>query len=307
MTKKALVMRSTGSWYDVLDENHQIRKARTRGKLKLQGLKVTNPIAVGDYVLYEEEGEQNLVIYQILERENCIVRKATHKSHHAHIIAANIDQCLLIATLAMPRTSLGFIDRFLVSAQSFGIEAVLVFNKSDLLEEQDLELLDEIMGIYQKIGYQSVAISAIKDQDLEALNQILEGKKTLIAGHSGVGKSTIVNRIAPDLHQKTAFVSDFSQKGVHTTTFAEMFEIRKDTFFIDTPGIKELGLMDIDKEEIAHFFPEMEAVLGECKYYNCTHLHEPNCKVLEMVEAGEIAVSRYQSYVSMFHDEDIFR
>jgi ribosome biogenesis GTPase / thiamine phosphate phosphatase len=303
---KGLIMRSTGSWYDITDEEGKKYAGKLRGKLKQDELKSNNPIAVGDYVNFEMENvEQNTVIINdILERENYIIRQSTHRKNQGHVIAANIDQAMLIVTLVYPRTSLGFIDRFLVTAEAFRIPTVLIFNKKDILEEDGLALQDELIALYEKIGYPSFSISAFDKNDVQKINELLEGKKTLISGHSGVGKSTIVNHIAPNLDLETGDISDYSLKGKHTTTFAEMFEIRPHTYLIDTPGIKELGLMDMAPEEISHFFPEMRDKLGQCKYYNCTHYHEPNCAIAKAVETGEIAQSRYEGYLSMLIGED---
>jgi len=306
---RGLVMKSTGSWYSVLADNGQIYPSRLRGKFKIKGLKVTNPVAVGDNVTMVEEGdeENTAVITEILPRENYIIRKSTRKAHHGHILAANIDQAILIVTLVFPRTSLGFIDRFLVSAESFRIPALLVFNKSDVLDEDQQELQAAIMDLYEQIGYRSLSISALDTEDVNQLSKHLDGKVSLFSGHSGVGKSTILNQIHPDIQQKTAEVSTFANKGVHTTTYAEMFQIENQTFVIDTPGIKELGLMDINEGELRDYFPEMRALLGECKFYDCTHVHEPGCAVRNAVETDNISESRYYSYLSMLEDEDSHR
>ncbi|MGB3589437.1 MAG: ribosome small subunit-dependent GTPase A [Tunicatimonas sp.] len=306
---KGLVMKSTGSWYSVLADNGQTYPSRLRGKFKIKGLKVTNPVAVGDSVTIAEEGdeENTAVITEILPRENYIIRKSTRKAHHGHILAANIDQAILIVTLVFPRTSLGFIDRFLVSAESFRIPALLVFNKSDVLDEDQQELQAAIMDLYEQIGYRCLSISALNAEDVNRLNKHLNNKVSLFSGHSGVGKSTILNQIHPDIQQKTSEVSTFANKGVHTTTYAEMFRIEDQTFVIDTPGIKELGLMDINEGELRDYFPEMRALLGECKFYDCTHVHEPGCAVRDAVEADNISESRYYSYLSMLEDDDSHR
>jgi ribosome biogenesis GTPase len=305
---QGLITRSTGSWYDVRTEEGQMIRCRLRGKFKLSidDKKVTNPIAVGDNIVWEWEnqGENTGIIVEILPRENYIIRKSVHKTAHGHILAANLDQAVLLATLALPRTSLGFIDRFLVTAESFRIPTKIVFNKIDILEEDGFEYLDELKGLYAKLGYACFFTSTLEHKGIEEFRALLQGKKTLLSGHSGVGKSTLVNSIAPDLQLRTSEVSSFANKGVHTTTFAEMFEIAPDTFIIDTPGIKELGLIDIDKEEICHFFPEMRDLLNLCKYHNCLHLNEPQCAVLKAVEEGRIAESRYASYLSMIEDSD---
>ncbi len=305
--KNGIVLRSTGSWYEVLNlEEDQIYTCRLRGKLKLKGTKVTNPIAVGDRVKLEIEDtfEKKGLIFEVVPRNNYIIRKSPHKTNHGHIIAANIDQAILIATLVYPRTSLGFIDRFLVAAESFRIPAVVAFNKKDILNDDLIGLFEELKLMYEKIGYKSLLISAETGENLSNFQDLLKGKKSLLSGHSGVGKSTILNRLLPDLNLKTGEISDFAEKGIHTTTFAEMFRVDKDTFVIDTPGIKELGLIDIDTEEISHFFPEMRNLFNECRFYNCTHTHEPGCAVIQAVQNEEIDISRYESYLSMRDDDD---
>lgn len=299
------VLKSTGSWYEVLGKDDKVYQSRLRGKFKIQGMQVTNPIAVGDNVILEKEADPDkAIIVDILPRENYIIRKSTHKSMFGHIIAANIDQAILIVTLVFPKTSLGFIDRFLVSAESFRIPSVLVFNKEDLLNEKQQAYRDELMEMYEKLGYKCISISVQEDKGIEAFYKLLKGKISLLSGHSGVGKSSLINKIAPHITQKTSEVSNFAKKGVHTTTFAEMFRLDDDTYIIDTPGIKELGLVDIEDEELSHYFPEMRDKLGACKFYNCTHIHEPGCAVLEAVEKGELSISRYQSYLSILADED---
>ncbi len=301
-----LVMRSTGSWYDVRSNEGHIMQCRLKGKFKIMGLKVTNPIAVGDKVVYEMEDENRNtgMITDILPRENYIIRQSVHKSAHGHLLATNLDQAVLIATLTFPRTSLGFIDRFLVAAESFRIPTVLIFNKLDLLNEEQIVYQQELTTLYESMNYPCLFTSAIDGNGVDDFYNILKGKVSLIAGHSGVGKSTLVNAIAPDLDLRTASVSTFANKGVHTTTFAEMFEIDSETFIIDSPGIKELGLADIETEEISHYFPEMLALINQCRFNNCQHLDEPNCAIKEAVSEGKIAQSRYFSYLSMMEGGD---
>lgn len=303
---KGLVMRSTGSWYEVLDENKHVWKCRLRGKFKIKGLKTSNPIAVGDRVVFdiEDETENTGNIHEITQRENYIIRKSVHKTAHGHILAANLDQAVIIVTLNYPRTSLGFLDRFLVSAESFRIPTTIIFNKVDLLSEEEKDYLADLAAMYEEIGYPCAFTSATANIGIQHFEEILKGKISLISGHSGVGKSTLVNKISPDLDLKTMEISTFANKGVHTTTFATMFEIAEDSYIIDTPGIKELGLIDIEKQELSHFFPEMRAMMGKCKYHNCKHINEPKCAVLEAVSEGEIAESRYSSYLSMMDDDD---
>lgn len=300
------VMKSTGSWYSVLAEDQQVFQCRLRGKFKIKGLKVTNPIAVGDRVMMEieDEAENSGIITDILPRENYIIRKSTRKTQYGHILAANIDRAILVATLVFPRTSLGFIDRFLVSAESFRIPSVIIFNKMDLLDEDQKKYQQELMAVYEQIGYNCLAITALEEKDVQRVREIIQKSTSLFSGHSGVGKSTLLNQLDENIHQKTAEVSTFANKGVHTTTYAEMFMVSEKTFVIDTPGIKELGLMDINEGELSHYFPEMRALLGACKFYNCTHTHEPGCAVREAVDSGEIASSRYYNYLSMLENED---
>lgn len=299
-----LVLKSTGSWYDVKSESGEIYRCRLRGKFKLKDAKITNPVAVGDLVTFTMEGNNKGIIQQILPRTNYLIRKSTRKTAHGHIIAANIDQAVLVVSLILPRTSIGFIDRYLVSAEAYRIPARIIFNKSDLMDEPMMELYHYLSEVYHNIGYENILISAEVDDQLDAVLSWFAGKKTLLSGHSGVGKSTILNRINPKLDLATDEVSRFANKGKHTTTFATMIEIVPDAFVIDTPGIKELGLMDMEPWEISHYFPEMRAKLGECRYKNCLHINEPGCVILEAVDAQEIAPTRYDSYVSMIIDED---
>jgi ribosome biogenesis GTPase len=300
---KGLVLRSTGSFYDILAEDGKNYVCKIRGKIRLEGIKETNPVAVGDNVEFHLENEIG-VITEILERKNHILRQSVKKTGHAHVLAANVDQVLLVVTLAFPRTSLGFIDRFLVSAESFRIPQVLVFNKKDLLNDDDAEFQDAVISIYKKIGVTCLITSAIED-DLTEVLKLLKGKRTLVAGHSGVGKSTMLNKLSPAINQKIGEVSDFSSKGMHTTTFAEMFRIDTDTLVIDTPGIKEWGLMDMGDQELSDYFPEMRETRLNCKFgARCVHLNEPKCAVIEAVEKGEISISRYESYLSILSRQD---
>jgi len=298
------VLKSTGSWYQVMDEAGHRFDCRLRGKFKIKGMKVTNPLAVGDNVVFELENKSQGIITEIEPRENYIIRRSPQKTEHGHLIAANIDQAIMIATLILPRTSTGFIDRFLVTAESFRIPAKILFNKMDLLDQTLRDYQRQLVYIYEKIGYQCLQISALEKNDVLKFQKWLQGKSSLISGHSGVGKSTLINQIAPQVQQKIAEVSSFANKGVHTTTFAEMFEIGQNSFIIDTPGIKEFGLLEIEDEELSHFFPEMRELFGKCKYYNCTHTHEPGCAIEKAFEQGDIAASRYQSYLSILEGED---
>lgn len=299
---KGLVMRSTGSWYDVLSEGNII-PCRVRGKIRLEGIKETNPIAVGDHVSFDLENREG-VIHEILPRENYIVRQSVKKTGHSHVIAANVDQVIMVATLVLPRTSLGFIDRFLVAAESFRIPQVILFNKKDLLDAESRQYQKGLIQVYEEIGVRCLEISALHDTEQE-VRALLERKISLLAGHSGVGKSTLLNKLAPAIEQKTASISDYSEKGTHTTTFAEMFQLNESTFIIDTPGIKEFGLMDMTQPELSDYFPEMREVRLNCKFgSSCIHVNEPKCAVLEAVKEGTIALSRYESYFSMVMGED---
>jgi ribosome biogenesis GTPase len=296
-------MRSTGSWYDVLTEDNTVIAARIRGKFRLDDKKETNPIAVGDRVVMDIENNEAVII-KILDRENYMVRQSVKNAHHAHVIASNIDQALIVATLKLPRTSVGFIDRFLVAAESFRIPQVIVFNKKDLLDEKSLEDQQSLIHTYEKIGVKCIETSALNDTQ-ENVRDTLEGKVTLLSGHSGVGKSTLLNKLSPEVHQKTSEISGYSEKGTHTTTFAEMFRLNDKTFIIDTPGIKEFGLTNMSREELSDYFPEMRDVRLNCKFgARCLHLTEPKCAVIDAVNSGEIAESRYASYYSMVMGED---
>jgi ribosome biogenesis GTPase len=303
---KGTITRSTGSWYEVAGEDGKIYKGRLKGKFKIKDLRVTNPIAVGDVVGFEHENENEdtVAISEIVLRRNYIVRKSVHKSSHGHLIASNLDQTVLVVTLAMPRTSAGFVDRFLVSAETFRIPAVLVFNKYDIYDEESKQYLSEFSKIYSDLGYICINTSCVTGEGMKELKAILKGKTSLISGHSGVGKSTLVNLLIPGLNLATTEISNFANKGVHTTTFSERFTIEENTFLIDTPGIKELGIFEVGNDVLSHYFPEMRSMLNECKFNNCRHLNEPKCAVIEKVQTGEIVQSRYESYLSILLGED---
>ena len=299
-------MRSTGSWYELRAESGKVYRARLKGKFKLNGPKTSNPITVGDKVLFsmEDEANQTVVIEEISPRQNYIIRKSVHKTSHGQLLAANVDQAIFIFTYKFPKTSLGFLDRFLVTAEAFRIPVTIVFNKMDLLHEEEKDQVFEWAGLYQELGYGVLFTSIPLNQGISEFKEMFEGKVSLMAGHSGVGKSSLLNIVAPTLHIKTKEISDFAQKGVHTTTYSTMWELGPDTYLIDSPGINEFGVMEIEKEELAHYFPEMRALLGQCKFNNCLHLHEPHCVVQQAVKDGEIASSRYLSYFSIFENDD---
>jgi len=298
------VLKSTGSWYEVVGEDQKKYACRVRGKMRLEGYRESNPIAVGDQVKFEIDNSEG-IISEILARKNHMLRQSVKRTGHASVLAANIDQVLVVATIKQPRTSLGFIDRVLVSAESFRIPQVIVFNKKDLLTEEEIVELENLIGLYQLIGVNAISISAQHDTSLEEISKILQGKVTLIAGHSGVGKSTMLNRLSPEIGQSTAAISDYSEKGTHTTTFAEMFPLDATTYIIDTPGIKEWGLVDMEQQEISDYFPEMREIRLGCKFgARCLHINEPRCAVKEAVENNLIAASRYNSYLSMVLGED---
>lgn len=303
---KGIVRKSTGSWYSVITDSGQTYDCRIKGKFRIKGLEhATNPIAVGDSVTFElEPGQATAIITELDERKNYIIRRATNLSRQSHIIASNLDQALLVVTLAQPRTSLGFIDRFLVTAEAYSIPCTLIFNKSDLYSAEEMEILRSIESIYSTLGYYCLEVSALHGTNTYQLQSLLQDKTSLLSGHSGVGKSTLINLLVPDLSLKTDTISDYSSKGKHTTTFAEMHTLPDGGYIIDTPGIKEFGLVDMEKEEVSHYFPEMVALLNQCKFHNCTHLDEPGCAVIEAVRHEKIAFSRYESYLSIASGED---
>lgn len=309
--QKGKVLKSTGKWYQVLLESGEQLECRIRGRLRLEGLRTTNPIAVGDVVLLsdkrDDEGKGVIEDYEI--RHNYIVRKSTNLSKHQHILAANIDRAYLLVTVKYPETFPGFIDRFLVSAESFRIPTTLLFNKVDLLTEKEQPQLDYLMELYRSIGYRCEAIVADKQQNTNWLRDEIKDHQVMIAGLSGTGKSTLVNTLDPSLDLRIGEISDAHRQGQHTTTFAEMHPLQSGGFIIDTPGIRAFGIVDLDKEVISHYFPEMRALIGECRFHNCQHLNEPKCAVKNAVEAGEIPESRYRTYVNLMLDdeEEVYR
>lgn len=298
---KATVYKSTGSWYVVQDDAGEVFNARIKGKLKIDGITSTNPVAVGDVVETEMENEleKTLTITGIEPRKNYITRISPHNKTQHHIIASNLDQSLLFATLKDPKTSLGFIDRFLITAEAYHIPAIIVFNKSDLYRTKEQEKFEDVKDMYEAVGYPVMSMSIEKGEGVEEVKQLLKNKTTLLSGHSGVGKSTFINHIFPELDLKTQDVSGWSGKGLHTTTFAEMFNLPFGGRVIDTPGIRELGLVDIPKQELSHYFPEMRLLINDCQFNNCIHMNEPGCAVKAAVEDGKINMERYISYCTI--------
>lgn len=298
------VIKSTGSNYIVRVEG-KLYNCKLKGKLRLDGRKTTNPTAVGDMVDIELENETDGNITKIHPRKNYIIRKSLNLSKQAHILASNIDQAVLIATIVAPRTSLGFIDRFLITAEAYSIAAKLIFNKIDLLDEELLEMQQQTIDLYEKIGYPCFSVSSYEKKQVEELREIFKNKLTLIAGHSGVGKSTFINALEPNLAIRTGQISSAHLKGMHTTTFAEIHPLSFGGDIIDTPGIKELGLVEMKKEEIGHYFPEMRHRMGECKFNNCLHVNEPKCAVRDAYQSGEISPERYESYLKILSGEEM--
>lgn len=306
---QGIVIKSTGSWFQVKTLNGNTYACRIRGKFRLEGYKTTNPLAVGDIVEFdiEKSNEEEIgVIHTLSHRRNYIIRKSNKLSSQSQIIASNIDLVMPVVTLVSPPTSMGFVDRILVTAEAYKIPVLLVFNKVDLYDSVANEVLEEWLKIYHGIGIQTFCMSSFDGKDIENLRPLLYQKTTLICGHSGAGKSSIINALNPDLKLKTGIISDQHQKGKHTTTFAEMFEIDDKTKIIDTPGIRDFGVIDIDKKELGHYFPEIKERMSACKFHNCTHINEPKCAVLEALEKGEIHESRYYNYLSIFYNEDTF-
>ena len=299
-----VVIKSTGSWYTVRTSNSDIVECRIKGKFRLSGIKSTNPVTVGDNVDFDLEiNSKNGIITHIHDRKNYIIRKSVKLSKQTHIIAANIDQVFLLVTLENPQTFTSFIDRFLATAEAYSIPAILIFNKIDLYTKQLLEQKQKLESIYRDIGYECIDISATKNINIDKLKIMMKDKVSMFSGHSGVGKSTLINTIHPELGLKTSHISTQHKQGQHTTTFAEMFNLPFGGYIIDTPGIKGFGVVDFSKEEIGDFFPEIFALKQDCKFNNCLHVNEPDCGVKSAVEKGEIAESRYISYLQLLEDE----
>ena len=305
---KGIVIRSTGSWYTVSSEIEGEKEqvmCKIKGKFRMAGIRTTNPVAVGDFVefIYSEKDDVGL-IKKIEARRNYIIRKSINLSKQAHIIAANIDLAILVVTLTKPQTSTVFVDRFLVSAEAYKIPALIVFNKTDIYTEKENSQLLKLTKLYSAIGYDCIAVSAIEAVNLAGLKDLMKDKVSVFSGNSGVGKSTLINAIEPGMDIKTGEISDVHKTGKHTTTFAEMHELSFGASIIDTPGIKGMGMVDMDNENLSIYFPEMLKEMNQCKFYNCTHTHEPNCAIKTAIEAGTISLSRYESYLSLISDSD---
>lgn len=298
-----LVIKNTGSWYLVRTDDGSDVECKVKGNFRLKDIRSTNPIAVGDRVTIVPNNEGTALITQIEDRRNYIIRRSSNLSKQSHILAANIDLCFLIVTINHPVTSTVFIDRFLAAAEAYRVPVNLIFNKTDLYAEEEIEYMDALISLYDYIGYPSIKISALHNTGLEILQEKIKNKITLFSGHSGVGKSTLINALVPDVHLKTGAISGYHGKGMHTTTFSEMIELPQGGFIIDTPGIKGFGTVDMEKNEIFHFFPEIFKASKDCRYNNCIHINEPGCAVLEAVENHYISESRYKSYMSMMQED----
>jgi ribosome biogenesis GTPase len=301
---RGIVIKSTGSNY-LVKAGKTLYQCRLQGKIRLDGRKTTNPVAVGDEVEIEAENESEASVVKIYPRRNYIIRKSINLSRQSQIIASNMDQAVLIATIVAPRTSLGFIDRFLITAEAYSIPAKIIFNKSDLLDEELMQYQEHYMNIYRGAGYECFSVSSFDKKQVESLKKIFKDKTTLVTGHSGVGKSSLLNAMEPALNLKTGEISMTHLKGMHTTTFAELHELSFGAKIIDTPGIKELGLVEMKKEEVGHYFPEIRSRMNDCKFNNCLHVNEPKCAVREAVERGEISPERYDSYLRILNGEEM--
>lgn len=299
-----LVIKNTGSWYQVKTDEGQLIECKIKGNFRLKGIRSTNPVAVGDRVQIIQNQEGTAFISEIEDRRNYIIRRASNLSKQSHILAANLDQCMLIITVNYPETTTIFIDRFLATAEAYRIPVKLIFNKIDVYDEDDTRYLDALIHLYTHIGYSCFKVSAKESIGIETLKKELAGKVTLLSGHSGVGKSTLINALLPGTETKTGAISSYHNKGMHTTTFSEMFPVEENGYIIDTPGIKGFGTFDMEEEEIGHYFPEIFQTSADCKYSNCTHRHEPGCAVRRAVEEHLISESRYTSYLNMLEDKE---
>ena len=304
MAEQGTVIRSSGSVYGVRTADGALVDCRVKGNFRLKGIRSTNPVAVGDHVRFVVREDGTAYITEILDRKNYIVRKASNLSKQSHILAANLDLCFLVVTISHPATATTFIDRFLAAAEAYRVPVVLVFNKTDLYNEAEREELRYLSALYESIGYSCLHTCATDGSGVDALKEMMQGKVSLLAGNSGVGKSSLVNAIAPQIAARVGEISKTHDTGMHTTTYTEMFEFMPGSYIVDTPGIKGFGTYDMEVEEISHYFVEFFELSKECRYSNCTHTHEPGCAVLEALERGELAPSRYQSYLSMLEDKE---
>ena len=299
-----LVIKNTGSWYLVKTDDGSTVECKVKGNFRLKGIRSTNPVAVGDRVQIVRNAEGTAFIHEIEERKNYIIRRASNLSKQSHILASNLDQCLLLITVNYPETSTTFIDRFLATAEAYRVPVMLVFNKVDRYDADELHYLESLIHLYTTIGYPCYRISALKEEGIDTLRSELKGKVTLLSGNSGTGKSTLINALLPQAEARTGEISQVHNKGMHTTTFSEMFPLPDGGYLIDTPGIKGFGTFDMEVEEIGHYFPEIFATSAHCKYSNCTHRQEPGCAVRQAVEEHYISASRYTSYLSMLDDKE---
>lgn len=302
---RGYVTKSTGSWYEIRLDNGEFIDARLKGKFRMKGIRTTNPITVGDIVEVMNSEEDEAVITELIPRTNYLIRKATNLSKESHIIASNIDQIVIVLTVAMPRTPLGFVDRVLATAEAYDIPVILAFNKVDIYKEKEEDRFDEMIGIYGPIGYKMLATSAITSKGIPELRELMKDKTTLFTGQSGVGKSSLINALDGELDLWVDDISEYNDKGRHTTTFAEMHFTDFGARLIDSPGLRSFGMIDMDKEHLAHYFIEMKQFLGECKFNNCVHINEPGCAIKNALESGKISQSRYNNYLMMFNDEDL--
>ena len=302
---EGIVIKAAGNLYKVKYGIDQYIDCRIKGKLRVLDLKSTNPVTVGDHVLFELDSRAEVgAIFEVMERKNYIIRKSTNLSRQFHVIAANVDQALLIVALKDPETNTDFIDRYLAAAEAFRIPVVIIFNKTDLYTGVYKEKLDELTKLYSGIGYTCLHTSVAKNLNIDAFGQLLKGKISVVNGNSGVGKSSLINAVDSSFDLKIGEISDYHKSGKHTTSYSEMFTLKNDSYIIDTPGIKGFGLFDLYKEELYHFFPEIFKLSADCKFYNCTHIHEPHCAIIRAVDTGEIALSRYTSYFNIYNDDN---
>ena len=299
-----LVIRNTGSWYTVQTDDNRSVECKIKGSFRLKGIRSTNPVVIGDHVEIEENNEGTALITNIVERSNYMIRRASNLSKQSHILAANIDLAALIITINYPRTTTVFIDRFLATAEAYRVKVLLIFNKTDLFSSDESEYLDALIYLYTTVGYSCIKVSAVANEGIEELKQSLTGKITLLSGHSGVGKSTIINKLLPEINLKTADISEYHKMGMHTTTFSEMIPLPDGGYIIDTPGIKGFGTIEMEGAEVAHYFPEIFKFSAGCRFNNCTHTNEPECAVIKAVEKHFISESRYKSYLNILEDKD---